>query len=299
VNIELELGSRLKQGIKKEEPMAEHTSWMVGGPADYFLCPANLEELVEIVRCSKQYGLPLYVMGNGTNLLVLDGGIRGLVVNIGAPFSYTARNKDFLVAGAGTPMPTLAKSAKEAGLSGLEFAIGIPGSLGGALIMNAGAFGGYIGEKVESVKLVDFDGNMNTLPRAELSFGYRSSNLAGRGVIVEAALGLTRGEPDQVDRTMEKYSAERRSRHPNLPSAGSVFRNPPHKPAGKIIEEAGAKGMRIGGAQVSEKHANFIVNTGDATAADILELITAVQQLVKNKLGIELHPEVRIIGEER
>ncbi len=298
MNIERELGSRLTHGIKKGEPMSEHTSWMVGGPADYFICPANMEELTEAVRYSDKHSLPLYIVGNGSNLLVLDGGIRGLVVKIGTPFSYTTHAGHFLTAGAGTPMPALANSAREAGLSGLEFAIGIPGSLGGALIMNAGAFGGYVGEKVHTVTLVDFYGRANKVAREEISFGYRSSSLIGKGIIVEACLELTHGEPEQIGGAMEKYSAERRKRHPNQPSAGSVFRNPSDKPAGKIIEEAGGKGMRIGGAEVSEKHANFIVNTGGASAADVLALIRAVRQLVKDKYGIELQPEVRIIGEE-
>ncbi len=299
MSIERELGSRLKQGLKKGELLSGHTSWLVGGPADYFAFPADLDELVAIVRYTDRHGLPLYILGNGTNLLVLDGGIRGLVVNIGPPFNYTVPGSSFITAGSGTPLPALAKSAAESGLSGLEFAVGIPGSVGGALIMNAGAFGGYIGEKVHSVRLVDFHGRISTVPRKDLSFSYRESSLIGKGIIIEASFTLTPGDPDKITRVMEKYSAERRSRHPHLPSAGSVFRNPPDKPAGKIIEEAGGKGMRIGGAQVSEKHANFIVNTGNATAADILALIKAVRQLVKDKFEIDLSPEVRIVGEER
>ncbi len=299
MNIERELGPRLKEGLKKSEPIKGYTSWLVGGPADYFACPADINELVTIVRYTDRHGLPLYILGNGTNLLVLDGGIRGLVVKIGSPFNYTVPGSSFLTAGAGTPLPALAKSAAENGLSGLEFAVGIPGSLGGALIMNAGAFGGYIGERLHSVKLVDFQGRISTISRKELSFSYRESSLIGKGIIIEASFTLTPGDPGKIARVMEKYSAQRRSRHPHLPSAGSVFRNPSDKPAGKIIEEAGGKGMQIGGAQVSEKHANFIVNTGNATAADILALIKAVRQLVKDKFEIDLSPEVRIVGEER
>ena len=298
MSIEQDLGPKLQHGIKKDEPMSAHTSWMVGGPADYFLSPADLTELVEIVRYSDRNRLPLYILGNGTNLLVLDGGIRGLVVHLGPPFSYTEPDRSSLRAGAGTPMSVLANGAAEAGLTGLEFAIGIPGSLGGALIMNAGAFGGYIGERVQTVKLIDFYGRVETISGEEITFGYRSSSLVGQGVIVEACLALEKEDPEKILKTMEKYSAERRSHHPSLPSAGSVFRNPPARPAGKIIEEAGAKGMRIGGAEVSAKHANFIVNTGEATAADILALIKAVRELVKDKYGLDLQPEVRIVGEE-
>ncbi len=298
MNIEQELGSKLKGDIKKDEPMAKHTSWQVGGPADYFICPADLDELLEIVRLSDKYHLPLYILGNRTNLLVLDGGIRGLVVKIGAAFSYIKHEHDTLAAGAGTPMAYMARSAAEKGLSGLEFAIGIPGSLGGALIMNAGAFGSYIGERVYSVKLVGFCGELITLSQEDLSFGYRTSNLIGRGVLVEAVLEMKKGEPAKSFETMEHFSEERRSRHPALPSAGSVFRNLPDQPAGRIIEEAGGKGMQIGGAAVSKEHANFIVNTGHATAADILNLIRAVRQLVKDNYNLELQPEVRIIGEE-
>ncbi len=298
MKVEQELGPKLKYGIKKNEPMADHTSWLVGGPADYFLYPTDLNELLEIVTYSEKYQLPLFILGNGTNLLVLDGGIRGLVVNIGAPFSHIEQDCSRLKAGAGLSMAALAKSAASAGLSGLEFAIGIPGSLGGALVMNAGAFGGYIGEKVQSVKLVDFNSRVVNMSRAEISFGYRTSSLAGKGIITEVILELEEGSPDQIYNTMEHCSAERRRRHPVKPSAGSVFRNLPDQPAGRIIENAGAKGMRIGGAEVSEHHANFIINTGNATAADILNLIKAVQDKVKSKYGIELQPEIRIIGEE-
>ena len=298
MNIEQELGLKLKGGIKKDEPMAKHTSWQVGGPADYFSCPSDLDELLEIVRLSDKYQLPLYILGNGTNLLVLDGGIRGLVVKIGAAFSYIKHEHDTLVTGAGTPLAYMARSAAEIGLSGLEFAIGIPGSLGGALIMNAGAFGSYVGERVSSVKLVDFSEELITLSREDLSFGYRTSNLIGRGILVEAVLEMKKGEPAKSFEAMEHFSEERRNRHPVLPSAGSVFRNLPDQPAGHIIEEAGGKGMQIGGAAVSEEHANFIVNTGHATAADILNLIRAVRQLVKDNYNLELQPEVRIIGEE-
>ncbi len=299
MNIDRELGQKLKEGIRKNEPMSRHTSWQVGGPADYYLCPADLSELVEIVRFSNKYNLPLYVFGNGTNLLVLDGGIRGLVVNIGSSFSYVNCEQNGLTAGAGTPMTYLARTAAEQGLVGLEFAVGIPGSLGGAVIMNAGSFGGYIGEKVRAVKLVSPGAELITMERNELSFSYRTSNLPGKGVIFEIVLDLKPGDSVESMKLMDYFLSERSRRHPDLPSAGSVFRNIPDQPAGKIIEEIGCKGMRIGGAEVSCKHANFIVNTGTATAADILSLIEAVRQKVKDEYNLDLQPEVKIVGEER
>ncbi len=299
MNIDRELGQKLKEGIRKNEPMSRHTSWQVGGPADYYLCPADLSELVEIVRFSNKYNLPLYVFGNGTNLLVLDGGIRGLVVNIGSSFSYVNCEQNGLTAGAGTPMTYLARTAAEQGLVGLEFAVGIPGSLGGAVIMNAGSFGGYIGEKVRSVKLVSPGAELITMKRNELSFSYRTSNLPDKGVIFEVVLDLKPGDSAEPMKLMEYFLSERSRRHPDLPSAGSVFRNIPDQPAGKIIEEIGCKGMRIGGAEVSCKHANFIVNTGTATAADILSLIEAVRQKIKDEYNLDLQPEVKIVGEER
>ncbi len=299
MNIDQELGSKLKTGIKKNEPMSSHTSWQVGGPADYYACPADLPEILEIVRFCRKNELPLFIMGNGTNLLVLDGGIRGLVVNIGEPFNYVNRIDDALVAGSGTSMTFLANVAAEQGLAGLEFAVGIPGSLGGAVIMNAGAFGLYIGEKIESVKLVSFNGELVTYRRNDLLFSYRTSNLIGKGVIVEVNLQLEKGDPAESVKMMEHYLTERSRRHPNLPSAGSVFRNLPGQPAGQIIEGLGCKGMSVGGAQVSPKHANFIVNTGNATASDILTLIQTIRQMVKDNHGIELQTEVKIVGEER
>lgn len=299
MNPEQELGRRLRAGIKKNEPMSLHTSWQVGGPADYYLLPADEAELQEIVRFSNRAGLPLFIFGNGTNLLVRDGGIRGLVVQIGAPFSYVHREGNLLCAGAGTSMTFLARAAAKTGLQGLSFAAGIPGSLGGALVMNAGAFGSYIGGLVAEIGLVRFDGEAVRLGREEIVFGYRQSNLAEKGIIVEALLELEEGDPDLLKSEVEKYLAERRRRHPSLPSAGSVFRNPPGRPAGCLIEEAGGKGLSVGPARVSEQHANFIVNPGGASARDIEELIEAVRQLVKEKFSVELQTEVRIVGEKR
>lgn len=296
--MEQELGGRLQTPIKRNEPMSVHTSWKIGGPADYFLTPANLNELVEAVRYCSQNKLPLTIIGNGSNLLVRDGGIRGLVVEIGEPFNYLRWQGTAVKAGAGTLMPYLARSAARKGLSGLEFAGGIPGTLGGALIMNAGAFGSYIGGVVREVTVVRGDGAVSSLPSAALEFGYRTSSLSREGIIVEATLELAEGDSGELEEMVDYYLSERRRRHPQLPSAGSVFRNLPEQPAGRLIEAAGGKGMRIGAAQVSEQHANFIVNLGGATASDVLTLIKKIRQMVKEKFDVDLHPEVRVIGEE-
>lgn len=299
MNPKEELGRLLQAGVRENEPMALHTSWQVGGAADYYLLPADETELQEIVRYCKREGLPLFVFGNGTNLLVRDGGIRGLVAQIGAPFNYIYREGELLRAGAGVSLTSLARRAAKEGLQGCGFGAGIPGSLGGALVMNAGAFGSYIGSLVEEVRLVCPDGGAISLGSEELVFGYRRSNLAGKGIIVEALLRLKQGEPAALAEEVESYLAERRRRHPSQPSAGSVFRNPPGRPAGGLIEEAGGKGLSVGPAQVSEKHANFIVNNGGATAADIEELIGVVRRRVKDRFAVELQTEVRIIGEKR
>lgn len=299
MNPKQELGRRLQAGIKESEPMSLHTSWKVGGPADYYLLPADEGELQEIVRYGNKTGLPLFVFGNGTNLLVRDGGIRGLVVHLGAPFNYIYREGSSLRAGAGTPLTMLAREAAKEGLGGLGFGAGIPGSLGGALVMNAGAFGSYIGRLVSKIRLVRFDGKAITLGREDIVFGYRKSNLAEKGIIVEALLELEKGDPEELNREVEHCLGERRRRHPALPSAGSVFRNPPERPAGSLIEAAGGKGLSVGPARVSEKHANFIINPGGASAGDIEELIERVRRLVREKFAVELQAEVRIIGEKR
>ncbi len=292
------LRHRLANGVRVNELMANHTSWQVGGPADYYVCPVGLVELVAVLSACSETRIPYFVIGNGTNLLVLDGGIRGIVINIGTSFSYIKPAGEKLVVGAGTPMTLLAFTAAEESLSGLEFTVGIPGSLGGAVIMNAGAFGGYIGDKISLVRLVDSEGKLVEKRRGELEFGYRTSNLIGKGVVYEVELELAWGDQMESKRLINNFLTERRRRHPNLPSAGSVFRNLAEQPAGRIIEQAGAKGMRIGGAEVSTQHANFIVNSGKATAADVLNLIKKVQELVKEQFDIELKPEVKIVGEE-
>ncbi len=302
MNFEWELNNlSLKAEVKKNEPMALHTSWKVGGPADYFIVPEQLGQISDVARLCKKYSVPLMVIGNGTNLLVREGGLRGVVMKIGPAFQYITREGVKVRAGAGTSLPYLVRATAAWGLAGLEPAGGIPGTVGGALIMNAGAFGAYIGDLAEEVTVVDTHGRAGEaklLTREDCGFKYRESSIPREGVIVEVLLQLKEGDPVCLEQRVQEFLAERLRRHPQQPSAGSVFRNLPGSPAGKLIEAAGGKGLQVGRAQVSRQHANFIVNLGGATAGDILTLMAEVQRLVKEKFNLELHPEVRIIGED-
>lgn len=293
------LQEKIKAPVKTAEPMSRHTTWQVGGPADYFVAPENEEELASIILTCNAQQMPYYVMGNGSNLLVLDGGIEGLVIKMGEAFSYVRQTPAGLLAGSGTLMTALAKEALKYSLTGLEFATGIPGSVGGAAIMNAGAFGSYIGERIEEVSFVTAKGELGTAGRERIEFGYRRSNLASFGIITAASFKLEAWVKTAIEEKMESYLKERQKKHPALPSCGSVFRNPPEKPAGRLIEEAGGKGYQVGEAAVSEQHANFIVNKSNAKAADILAVIEAIKALVEEKHGVKLEPEVKIIGRER
>jgi len=290
----------LKHGVKINYPMSRLTSFKVGGPCDYLVKPADWDEIKKVITACKQFRVFYKVLGKGTNLLVKDGGIRGVVILIGTPFAYWKLEEASRVkAGAAILLPQLAKVAMEQGLSGLEFAAGIPGSLGGALNMNAGAYGRSLGQLVEKVVYLNQDGSVLELTSEEAGFAYRYSNfLNKKGVILEAQLKLKPEKPKIIRTKMEEIINKRQIRQPFMPSAGSVFRNPPHCPAGQLIEEAGCKGLQVGGAQVSEKHGNFIVNTGNARASDILSLVSLVKQKVKDHTRIELHLEIEVVGED-
>ncbi len=282
-------------------PMSEYTSFRVGGPADSLVFPADLEDLQHISRWCLQEKIPCFVLGNGTNLLVRDGGIRGLVISLSrlpGGIEAAARGLDGLVrAGAGEILGKLVEFAWRQELAGLEFAAGIPGTVGGALFMNAGAFQGEMKDVVESVRFMDASGNIFTRNRNECKFSYRSMFLQNGEVILEGRLRLKKGNAQEIRTRGEEIIRRRLAKHPyDLPSAGSVFKNPPEGPAGKLIEEVGLKGMRIGDAQVSEKHANFIVNRGRARAGDILALIERIREKVCQEKGILLETEIRIVG---
>jgi len=294
-----ELAARIAGRVLPNEPLKEHTTWRIGGPADLLVEPASREDLKTILRFVREKGLPFTVIGNGSNLLVSDTGVRGVVVKIGERMGAISVAGLSITAGAGAKLGRVAAVAQEAGLGGLEFAVGIPATVGGAVTMNAGANGSTIGDLVETVTVVDYAGQEKVYDRAALAFKYRYSRLQQLEVIVvEVVLGLTPDDPEAIRRRSYEYLQKRRRTQPlEYPSAGSVFKNPPDDAAGRLIELAGAKGLRIGDAMVSEKHANFIVNLGAAKASDVLSLIERVREMVRAKFGITLELEVKILGD--
>lgn len=283
--------------VRLAEPLARHTTWKIGGPAELFFQPRDSRECVTALNLARQYGIPVNFLGGGSNVLAADQGVRGLVIQTRA-LREIRWQETRVRAGAGTSLPKLAREAGSRALSGLEFALGIPGTLGGAVRMNAGAHGSQIAELIESVQVVTPQGEVLDLLRERLEFGYRSSSLMDSGnLIIEASLVLPPGNREEIARKAETVLEFRKARQPNeYPNGGSVFKNPPGDSAGRLIEAVGAKGLRAGGAQISEKHANFIVNLGGATAADVLFLIKEVRELVFNKFGYILETEVVMMG---
>lgn len=284
--------------LLRDEPMSSHTTFRVGGPADWMYFPKNAEQLCSALDAAKTCGIPAMVMGNGSNMLVRDGGIRGLVIVLGERFSEVQVQDEVLTAQAGASMARVAAVAQAAGLSGLEFVSGIPGTLGGGCAMNAGAYGGQLSDVLLDAQVL-LDGQIRTLTREEMQMGYRTTlPLREGGVVLSARFQLTRGDGAEILARMKELNARRRDKQPlHLPSAGSTFKRPEGHFAGALIEQAGLKGTTVGGAQVSEKHAGFIVNVGGATAEDVVALIGHVQSEVFRIFGVRLEPEVRIVGE--
>ena len=284
--------------LLENEPMSRHTTFRVGGPADLMFLPASAQELCAALRLAREAGVPAQVLGNGSNLIVRDGGIRGLTIVLGEHFSDIRIEGKRICAQAGALLSRVAAAAMEAGLSGLEFAGGIPGTLGGGCAMNAGAYGGQISDVLVSAEVL-LGGEVRTLSLEEMQMGYRTTlPLREGGVVLSACFELERDDPDAIQSRMKELNARRRDKQPlNLPSAGSTFKRPEGHFAGALIEGCGLKGCAIGAAQVSQKHAGFIVNTGGATAKDILQLIAHVQAVVRRETGVELEPEVKIMGE--
>ena len=285
--------------VLENEPMSRHTTFRVGGAAEAVFLPASSEEVLLAISAAKECGVEYRVIGNGSNLLVKDGGLKGLTIILGEKYAEIRVEGARIAAQAGAMLSRVSSAACEAGLSGLEFASGIPGTLGGGCAMNAGAYGGQLSDVLVSAEVL-LEGEVKTLSRDELEMGYRTTlPLKKGGVVLSAVFELKEDDREAISERMRDLNARRRDKQPlNMPSAGSTFKRPEGHFAGALIEGCGLKGFAIGGAQVSEKHAGFVVNTGDATAKDILNLMKHVQDTVLREKGVLLEPEVRILGED-
>ena len=291
-------GSFPEMRLMKEELMAKHTTFRIGGPAEVYACP-NPEQLPALLEAAKKENAEVTVIGNGSNLLVGDKGIRGLVIEIGSGMNDIRVEGTKIVAGAGALLSKVANEAVAAGLGGMEFAAGIPGSIGGAVTMNAGAYGGEMKDILESVKVIDPEGMMHTLSVEELDLSYRHSCIMEKGgIVVEATIKLEKKPEEEIRAQMADLRNRRVEKQPlEYPSAGSTFKRPEGYFAGKLIMDAGLRGYTVGGAQVSEKHCGFVINHANATAADVRQLMQDVKEKVKEQFGVELEPEVKMIGE--
>lgn len=293
----------IKKGIEKvvkfNEPLMNHTSLKIGGPADIFCIPNDIEELMKIISVSQKFNIPFWVIGNGTNLLVLDKGVRGIVIKLGKGFKKMNFIDKIVKVGAGTSLLYLGRVTLNRGLSGLEFACNIPGTLGGAIINNAGFNGNCMADIVQSVTFLTKEKKIESVPPPGLNFKYRECNLKDKSVIIlEVTLQLKEGNKEKIESIMKEYVKIREVKQPvDKLSAGSVFKNPPGYFAGELIEKVGAKGLSQGKAAVSNKHANFIINNGNATARDVLCLIEEIEKRVRKTFNIELNREIQILGE--
>ncbi|MBR2973461.1 MAG: UDP-N-acetylmuramate dehydrogenase [Clostridia bacterium] len=284
--------------VKLNEPMHKHTTFKIGGPADIFVTPETKEALLELIGFCKTENIPVTVVGNGSNMLVSDDGIDGVVICT-EKINYVNLEKDVITSGAGAFLAVVANTAARESLSGLEFAAGIPGTVGGGTFMNAGAYGGELKDVIETVTALDSDGNVKVFKSAECGFGYRTSIFGGGYVILEVTFRLKKGNKEEILDTMKDLSQRRRDKQPlEYPSAGSTFKRPEGYFAGKLIEDANLKGYTIGGAQVSEKHSGFVINKGGATAQDVLELVEHIKKQVKEQSGVDLQEEIKLIGRQ-
>ena len=289
-----------EDAVQTAEPMKNHTTFRVGGPADYFVAPHTEEEIRKIVALCEEKEIPWFVTGNGSNLVVSDKGYHGVILSVYKNFQGIEVEGNRIRAKAGSMLVSISQAAREAGLSGMEFASGIPGTLGGGVRMNAGAYGGEMKDVLESVTVLTGEGKIIELGRNELELGYRTSVIAKKGYIVlGAVLKLERGDGEKIKTYMDELKEKRVTKQPlEYPSAGSTFKRPEGYFAGKLIEDAGLRGFQVGGAQVSEKHCGFVINRDHATAADIMELMRQVQIRVKENSGVDLEPEVKRLGDE-
>ncbi len=285
--------------IKIDEKLSSYVNFKVGGPADILLIPKSKEQVIKSVEVCKENKIPFYLIGNGSNILVRDGGFRGVVISL-KEVNTIIVDGDKIEAECGAMLKAVSDKAMENSLTGFEFACGIPGTIGGAVFMNAGAYDGEIAHVIESAEIIDEECNIVRLLNKDLDFGYRSSIVMKKGyTVLSAVFKLEKGQVKTIKELVDDLTNKRESKQPlEYPSAGSTFKRPTGYFAGKLIQDAGLKGYSIGGAAVSEKHSGFVINKGNATAKDITDLIKYIQDEVKRQFGVELHPEVRIIGEE-
>lgn len=285
--------------IKTKESMGRHTTFRTGGPADYYVEPADAKELAAVLALCREKEMPYYILGNGSNLLVSDDGYHGVMVAMGSKAWSDIRIEGTVIrAGAGALLSAVARQALQASLTGMEFAAGIPGTLGGAVVMNAGAYGSEMKNVLASVTVLTPDGEVEAVDADALELGYRTSCILRRGyVVLEAVLKLTAGDEAEIRRVMDDLSGQRKSKQPlEYPSAGSTFKRPEGHFAGKLIQDAGLRGFSVGGAQVSEKHCGFVINRDHATAADVMNLCREVQRRVWEDSGVNLEMEVKTLG---
>ena len=287
------------ENVKLEEPLSAHTTFRIGGTADVFLTPHSQEEIRQILAVCRKEALPYFILGNGSNLLVSDEGYRGVILQIFRNLDEIRVEGNEIHASAGALLSGIAVAAKNASLTGMEFAGGIPGTLGGAVVMNAGAYGGEMKDILKEVTVLTRDGEIRTLPVSELELGYRTSIIQKKEYLVlGAVLELKPGEQETIAARMRELAGQRRSKQPlEYPSAGSTFKRPEGYFAGKLIMDCGLRGYRVGGAAVSEKHCGFVVNTGDASAQDVCRLMKDVSDKVLESFGVKLEPEVKFLGE--
>ncbi|KRM79534.1 UDP-N-acetylenolpyruvoylglucosamine reductase (UDP-N-acetylmuramate dehydrogenase) [Lapidilactobacillus dextrinicus DSM 20335] len=285
--------------ILEKTPMSHYTFTKTGGPADYLAFPENDQEISVLIKRAHEAGMPVTIVGNASNMIIRDGGIEGLVILL-TRIEEIQHQEDQLIVSAGTPLMTVSEAAYRFGLTGLEFAAGIPGSVGGAVFMNAGAYGGEVSNVITEIKVLDELGDLHALAGDEIRFSYRHSIIQEAPLtVISATFALKPGEPEKIRKTMDAYNQARASKQPlDLPSCGSVFKRPTGYYTGPLIQKAGLQGKTVGGAQVSKKHAGFIVNVDHATATDYLNLIGLIIKTIKAKFGVTLEPEVRIIGRE-
>ena len=290
-----------EENICLQESMASHTTFRIGGLADCFVQLENTEQLIRVQKYLSQVGVPFFILGNGSNLLVSDAGFRGVILQIGPQMNKVTVEGSVIVAQAGATMAQIARTAMEHELTGMEFASGIPGTIGGGVVMNAGAYGGELSQIVTQVNVVNSEGEIMELDNETMEFGYRTSTIRNNPfTVTEVILRLEKGDRQQIRERMEELAAKRREKQPlEYPSAGSTFKRPAGHYAGQLIMEAGLRGFQCGGAKVSDKHCGFVINTGNATAEDVRTLIREVQARVKDQFNVDLETEVLFLGWEK